>query len=367
MGLFTRHKRQEAGHAVEYEVTKTEDEWKAQLPPERYRVLRRAGTEPAWSGELLHVDGEGCSTAPPATPNFSTPTPSSSRGRGGPASTGPSRPGPSSSTPTASLGMVADRDRLRQLRRPPRARLSRRPHRDRYALLREFAVAHLRTGRRREGAGPGPSAEHRGHRRRVVPRPRRTHGPEAGRIALEARAPRAAIHRGPALRRSRRLRPAEFDQPEGRTSFVVGRFGGATAPRPRWPAAGPARPPSWAPVRWWRSPRTRRRPGAGRRQTARGDDQGVTHASTASVRSDLAPPSSALDAPRRSVRWTSAVAKRRLGPTSSAVISTFERWSPSSVSHAALLEPAGHHDPHALGQGQRHVLGQVPPADDVEE
>ncbi len=42
-----------------YEVTKSEDEWKAELTPDRYAVLRRAGTEPAWSGELLHVDGEG--------------------------------------------------------------------------------------------------------------------------------------------------------------------------------------------------------------------------------------------------------------------------------------------------------------------
>ena len=28
-------------------------------PPDRYAVLRRAGTEPPWSGDLLHVDGEG--------------------------------------------------------------------------------------------------------------------------------------------------------------------------------------------------------------------------------------------------------------------------------------------------------------------
>ena len=45
--------------AVEYEVTKTEDEWKTELPSDRYEVLRRAATEPAWSGELLHVDGDG--------------------------------------------------------------------------------------------------------------------------------------------------------------------------------------------------------------------------------------------------------------------------------------------------------------------
>ena len=42
-----------------YQVTKTDEEWRKELSPERYQVLRHAGTEPAWSGELLHVDGEG--------------------------------------------------------------------------------------------------------------------------------------------------------------------------------------------------------------------------------------------------------------------------------------------------------------------
>jgi peptide-methionine (R)-S-oxide reductase len=45
--------------APTYEVAKTEDDWRQELSPERYEVLRHAGTEPAWSGELLHVDGEG--------------------------------------------------------------------------------------------------------------------------------------------------------------------------------------------------------------------------------------------------------------------------------------------------------------------
>ena len=36
-------------------VELSDREWKARLSPERYAVLRRGGTEPAWSGELLHV------------------------------------------------------------------------------------------------------------------------------------------------------------------------------------------------------------------------------------------------------------------------------------------------------------------------
>jgi methionine-R-sulfoxide reductase len=55
--MFTRKRRRQ--ETVEYEITKTDDEWKAELSPEQYAVLRRAGTEPAWSGALLHVEGEG--------------------------------------------------------------------------------------------------------------------------------------------------------------------------------------------------------------------------------------------------------------------------------------------------------------------
>ncbi len=56
--MFTR-KQGKGDTASDYEVVKTEDEWKRELPADRYAVLRRAGTEPAWSGELLHVEGEG--------------------------------------------------------------------------------------------------------------------------------------------------------------------------------------------------------------------------------------------------------------------------------------------------------------------
>jgi methionine-R-sulfoxide reductase len=54
--MFTRKSKHDE---TEYEVTRTDQEWRDQLSPDRYAVLRRAGTEPAWSGELLHVDGHG--------------------------------------------------------------------------------------------------------------------------------------------------------------------------------------------------------------------------------------------------------------------------------------------------------------------
>jgi len=41
------------------QVTKTEDEWRENLTPEQYQVLRKAGTEPAFTGKFwdCHDDG----------------------------------------------------------------------------------------------------------------------------------------------------------------------------------------------------------------------------------------------------------------------------------------------------------------------
>jgi peptide-methionine (R)-S-oxide reductase len=45
-----------------YNVTKTEDEWRKELGPEQYSVLRQAATERAWTGELLDEDRAGIYT-----------------------------------------------------------------------------------------------------------------------------------------------------------------------------------------------------------------------------------------------------------------------------------------------------------------
>jgi peptide-methionine (R)-S-oxide reductase len=45
-----------------YDVTKTDEEWKAELSPERFAVLRKAATEAPFTGSLLHVDAEGVFT-----------------------------------------------------------------------------------------------------------------------------------------------------------------------------------------------------------------------------------------------------------------------------------------------------------------
>jgi len=44
---------------TQYPVQKTEEEWREQLTPEEYRVLREAGTERPWSGEYVDTNTVG--------------------------------------------------------------------------------------------------------------------------------------------------------------------------------------------------------------------------------------------------------------------------------------------------------------------
>ncbi len=44
---------------MKYKVNKTDEEWKAQLTPEEYRVLRTAGTERAGTGEYTNTEDVG--------------------------------------------------------------------------------------------------------------------------------------------------------------------------------------------------------------------------------------------------------------------------------------------------------------------
>lgn len=47
---------------MDYEVTKSDDEWRGELSRDQYRVLRQAATERPWTGELLDEKRAGLYT-----------------------------------------------------------------------------------------------------------------------------------------------------------------------------------------------------------------------------------------------------------------------------------------------------------------
>jgi peptide-methionine (R)-S-oxide reductase len=46
-------------HDVTPEIQKTEEQWKSELGPERYHILREAGTEAPFTGSLLNLRDDG--------------------------------------------------------------------------------------------------------------------------------------------------------------------------------------------------------------------------------------------------------------------------------------------------------------------
>ncbi len=71
---------------VDGKVERTEEEWRALLGEERYRVLRTSGTEAPFSGDLLNNKADGAYVCGRAASPCSTATPNMTAGRAGPAS-----------------------------------------------------------------------------------------------------------------------------------------------------------------------------------------------------------------------------------------------------------------------------------------
>src|ERR1039458_9153279 len=54
-----RHRPTERTTPMTPEVELSDDEWRKRLSLDQFEVLRKSATEPAWSGQLLHVDSDG--------------------------------------------------------------------------------------------------------------------------------------------------------------------------------------------------------------------------------------------------------------------------------------------------------------------
>jgi len=88
------------------QIEKTNAEWKKELPPETYYVMREAGTEPAFSGELLKNKKEGVYTcAACGLPLFDSSTKFKS-GTGWPSFYQPIKPGYVLEKKDKSMGMT---------------------------------------------------------------------------------------------------------------------------------------------------------------------------------------------------------------------------------------------------------------------
>jgi peptide-methionine (R)-S-oxide reductase len=55
----THMRRNKSGAAVGPEVQKTDEQWRQELSPEQYRVLRHAHTERPFTGEYVHMKDDG--------------------------------------------------------------------------------------------------------------------------------------------------------------------------------------------------------------------------------------------------------------------------------------------------------------------
>ncbi|HWH45795.1 MAG TPA: peptide-methionine (R)-S-oxide reductase MsrB [Thermoleophilaceae bacterium] len=87
-------------------MTKTDADWRSEMTPEQYRVMREAGTEPPWSGEYVDTKDEGvyrCAAC--GADLFSSDTKFES-GTGWPSFTDPANPANVTLHEDASHGMV---------------------------------------------------------------------------------------------------------------------------------------------------------------------------------------------------------------------------------------------------------------------
>ncbi len=136
----------DAAHQT-YGVNKTDADWRRELTPEQYAVLRQAGTERPWTGELIDEGRAGLYTCAACGAELFKSGTKFDSGCGWPSFYESIRPEAVQLLEDDSLGMVRHRGPLRRLRLASRPCLrGRLRHANRRPLLHELDLAQLRAG-----------------------------------------------------------------------------------------------------------------------------------------------------------------------------------------------------------------------------
>ena len=123
---------------------KTEEQWREQLTPEQFNICRGKGTERAFTGKYWDTKTPGtyrCACCGEALFDSGTKYDS---GSGWPSFYAPVADAALRTETDSSHGMVRTEVMCHALRRPPGARVSRRPAPDGTALLHQFGLAGAR-------------------------------------------------------------------------------------------------------------------------------------------------------------------------------------------------------------------------------
>ena len=143
---------------IKPEIVKTDDEWQAQLGPDRYHVLREKGTEPAWTGTLLDVHDPGLFRCAGCGAELFRTDDKFESGLG----LAELHPGRRRRRRRRARGPhlrdAPDRGHLCPLRRSPGPRLPRRPRPHRPALLHELPLPRVRAAGHAGRVLTGPQA-----------------------------------------------------------------------------------------------------------------------------------------------------------------------------------------------------------------
>ncbi len=128
-------------------VQKSEQEWRTELSPEEYSVLREKGTERAFTGAYWDNKGEGIYRCKGCGTELFSSDAKFDSGTGWPSFYAPADQENIATEEDRSFFMKPHRGQLQPLRRPSRTRLRGRPGPHRPALLHQQLLAGLRPQR----------------------------------------------------------------------------------------------------------------------------------------------------------------------------------------------------------------------------